>query len=324
VLVLLLFAALMLNLCLGSVALEPQEALMALTSGHSLTNTGSATTIVWDIRLPRLLCAMAVGAALALSGYLLQSLSRNYLADPYLTGVSSGAAVAVAAAIICQAPFGWIPFCALIGGLFVSLLVAFLASTGAGLSITRLLLAGIAISAVCSSLISLCLTNLASEGRIQGLYYWLSGSLNGKTWSELQTASWYIAAGAAAALLLSKPLRLLALGPVSAASLGLNVPRAQWSILITAVVLCGAAVSLSGIVGFVGLVAPYLSRRLFGSDERLHIICAALIGGTLVLFSDLCARMLIHGAELPLGTLLSLVGAPFFLWLVMRHKDELR
>jgi iron complex transport system permease protein len=123
-------------------------------------------------------------------------------------------------------------------------------------------------------------------------------------------------------MLLSKPLRLLALGSSSAASLGLNVPVAQWCVLIAAVVLCGSAVSLSGLVGFVGLMAPYIARNVFGADERLHLFASACIGALLVLLSDLAARTLMPGTELPLGTLLSLVGAPFFVWLIVRHREE--
>ncbi|HEY9791737.1 MAG TPA: iron ABC transporter permease [Candidatus Obscuribacterales bacterium] len=319
-LVLLVIVALMLNLCLGAVSATPQEALQVLFS-PSLAH-GNLTDIIWQIRLPRLLCAFAVGAALAVSGYLLQSLSRNYLADPYLTGISSGAALAVAGAIVFNASFAALPIVALIGGLLVSLLVAFMARTPAGLSMTRLLLAGIAVSAVCSSLITLCLTTLAGAGRVQALYYWLAGSINGKGWIELRTTSIYLIVGFAVAIIMSKPLRMLSLGAQSAASLGLNIARVQWTILLTGVVLCGAAVSLSGIVGFVGLVAPYVARTVFGRDERMHLCASVLGGGALVLFSDLASRTLISGMELPLGTLLSLIGAPFFLWLVVKHKDE--
>lgn len=319
-LVLAVLAALLLNLCLGAVYLTPEQAWQALFSPDKIGR--DLADIIWQVRLPRLLCAFAVGAALAVSGYLLQSLSRNYLADPYLTGVSSGAALAVAAAVIMSAPFSLMPMAALSGGLAVSVLVAVMARTPSGLSITRLLLAGIAVSAVCSSLITLCLTNLAGAGKVQGLYYWLAGSINGKSWGELTAAGGYIIVGIIVAFVLSKPLRVLSLGTQSAAALGVNIARAQWSILLTAVVLCGAAVSLSGIVGFVGLVGPYLARMTFGSDERLHLFTAILFGGIMVLLSDLIARTLVAGLELPLGTLLSLIGAPFFLWLVVRHKDE--
>jgi iron complex transport system permease protein len=319
VLLALLIVSLGLNLCLGEVRLSPTQVWNQLTSGGS---NDAIASMLWQIRLPRAVAAAMVGAALSLSGYLLQSLSRNYLADPYLTGVSSGAALAVAMAMATNAPFVALPVFALGGGLAASVVVAVMARTAAGLSVSRLLLGGIALSAVCSSIITLILTNLASAGKVQGLFYWLTGSVSGRGWSEVQPLAVYVAIGFAFAMLLSKPLRLLALGSSSAASLGLNVPIAQWSILIAAVVLCGAAVSLSGLVGFVGLIAPYIARSIFGSDERVHIFTSALVGAVLVLLSDLCARTIMPGTELPLGTLLSLVGAPFFLWLIVKHREE--
>jgi iron complex transport system permease protein len=291
-----------------------------LTRGAGGNN--AVASMLWEIRLPRAAAAAIVGAALSLSGYLLQSLSRNYLADPYLTGVSSGAALAVAIALATDAPFALLPFFALAGGLGASVIVAVMARTASGLSVTRLLLGGIALSAVCTSIMTLILTNLANAGKVQGLFYWLTGSVSGKGWSEVEPLALYVAVGFMCAMVLSKPLRLLALGSSSAASLGLNVPVAQWSILLAAVVLCGSAVSLSGLVGFVGLMAPYIARSLFGADERVHLLTSACIGAFLVLLSDLAARTLMPGTELPLGTLLSLVGAPFFLWLIVRHREE--
>lgn len=308
------------NAALGSINVPPQQLIAALFQ-PSTTDTG-IVDLIWQIRLPRMLSAAVVGAALGVSGYLLQTLSRNYLADPYLTGVSSGSGLAVAIGIILQAPFSAMPALALAGGLLASLIVAFIARTSTGISISRLLLSGIALSAVCGSLITLVLSNLAGAGRVQGLVLWLAGGVAGRGWPELTSASLYIALGLACALVMSKALRLLSLGSQTAASMGLNVGVAQWGILLTAVVLCGASVSLSGIVGFVGLIAPYIARSLFGRDERVHLITSAAIGAVLVLISDLAARSLVPGQELPLGTLLSLIGAPFFLWLVVKHKDE--
>jgi iron complex transport system permease protein len=328
----LLLAALLLNLCLGEINLSPEIALQVLFSsdhtgpatapGYDQLKLAAVGNMVWQIRLPRLLTAAAVGAALAVSGYLLQSLSRNYLADPYLTGVSSGAALAVAVIMLSGVSYALLPLAALLGGLVAAVVVAIMARGPGGLSITRLLLGGVAISAVCSSLITLVMTSFPAGARTLGLFYWLAGSVSGRTWADLQAPALYMTLAGIAALILSKPLRLLSLGSQQAASLGLNVPKMQWSILITAVVLCGASVSLSGVVGFVGLVAPYIGRGVTGTSERWHIIGSALLGATMVLISDLCARCLIPGQELPLGTLLSLVGAPFFLWLIVRHKDE--
>jgi iron complex transport system permease protein len=317
---LILLASLLLNVCLGDVGLNLNQAMDSLSLGPQSDNP--LAQVLWQVRLPRLLCALLTGTALSVSGYLLQALSRNSLADPYLTGVSSGAGLAVAISMVAGLSFNLLPIAALAGGLLASLLVAFMARTPAGLSVTRLLLAGVAVSAVCGSLITLIVTSSALSAGVQGLFFWLAGSVNGKSWAEFYPASIYVAVGVVAALLMSKPLRVLSLGTHSASALGLNVAVTQWLVLLIAVVLCGAAVSLSGIVGFVGLIAPYLSRRLFGSDERLHVITTACLGGILVLLSDLAARTAAGGQELPLGTLLSLVGAPFFLFLIVAQKEE--
>ena len=319
VLLTLLVASVALNLCLGEVHLTPAELWTQLTRSGATSAVG---TMLWEIRLPRAMAATLVGAALSVSGYMLQSLTRNYLADPYLTGVSSGAALAVALSLATGAPFLILPVFALAGGLGASLIVAVMSRTASGLSVSRLLLGGVALSAVCSSVITLVMTQLSSTGKVQGLFFWLTGSVSGKGWGEVQPVGYFVIIAMIAALVLSKQMRLLALGASSAASLGLDVPRAQWMILIVAVTLCGSAVSLSGLVGFVGLMAPYISRAVFGTDERTHLVTCALIGASLVLFSDLAARTLIPGTELPLGTLLSLIGAPFFLWLITRQQEE--
>lgn len=328
-LIVILLATLLLNLCMGEINLHPAAALAVLMepgdSAHPMVHaqvSQGVQQMLWQIRIPRLLTASIVGCALGTSGYLLQALSRNYLADPYLTGVSSGAALVVALIMLTGTSFALMPLAALGGGLVAALVVAVLARTASGLSISRLLLAGIAVSAICNSFITLIMTRFAEGAKVQGLFYWLAGSVSGRTWSELEPVGVYVLLAIIAALLLSKPLRVLSLGEQAAGSLGVNVPVIQWAILVTAVILCGAAVSLSGIVGFVGLVAPYIGRNMLGNDERLHILGSACLGAIMVALSDLCARCLIPGQELPLGTLLNLVGAPFFLWLVARHRSE--
>jgi iron complex transport system permease protein len=239
-----------------------------------------------------------------------------------LTGVSSGACLAVAAAIILGLDFSLVPAAALAGGFFASLIVALLAKSPSGVSIHRLLLSGVALSAVCSGLTTLLICLAGGSIKAQGIYYWIAGSVSGKGWSELIPAGLYSAAGLLLALIMSKPLRLLSVGQLSAASLGLNVPRAQAFVLLAAVLLCGAAVSLSGLVGFVGMIAPYLARRLFGRDERVLIFCSAITGAILVMLSDVAARTLGGGQELPLSTLLSLIGGPFFLFLIFHHEGK--
>lgn len=313
--------AVLVNLCVGDVCVSPEQAIHELLGSNLHATT--LHEILWQIRLPRICVAMIVGAALAVSGYVLQALSRNTLADPYLTGVSSGAGLAVAVAMICNISFSAIPAAAFVGGLTASLLVASMARGPAGLSVGRLLLSGVGLSAVCSAFITMILIHASSVAQGQGLFFWLAGGIAGRTWSELLPACAYTAAGSIIALAMSKQIRLLSLGTQSAQALGLDVARTQWILLAAAVLMCGAAVSISGLVGFVGLIAPHLARRLYGHDERLHIVCSAMLGMTLVLVSDLAARTLGQGQELPLGTLLSLIGGPFFLWLIgSKHGRE--
>lgn len=296
---------------------------MSVFRPHELpADKAQLAEVIWNIRLPRLLIAAVVGAALSASGYVLQSLSRNQLADPYLTGVSSGAGLAVALAMIAGLDFSLIPVVSFLGGLGSSLVVAASARGPAGLSITRLLLAGVAVSAVCSGLITLLIYLNASLAQTQGLIFWLAGGISGRTWMELGPLSCYTLLGLVAAALMSKQMRLLSLGTESAQAMGLDVTKTQWSLLGAAVLLCGSAVSVSGMVGFVGLICPNVARSLFGRDERIHLFASAVSGMVLVLLADLAARSLASGQELPLGTLLAMLGGPFFLFLVSHHKEE--
>lgn len=317
-----LLAGLLMSVCIGDVFIAPKEALQMLLGGTSNLTAPGIADILTQIRLPRTLIATAIGAALAVSGYILQALSRNPLADPYLTGVSSGAGLAVATAIIIGLDFSLTPASAFLGGLAAALLVAQMARRAGGLSVTRLILGGVAISAVCGSLITLIITQSGGAPQAQGIIFWLAGGIAGRGWSDLTTLSIYTVGGIIATLLLSKQIRVLTLGDETAQALGVDVSRLQWILLACAVLMCGAAVAASGLVAFVGLIAPNLARMLFIRDERMEIIASALIGSVLVTISDLAARTLGQGQELPLGTLLSLVGGPFFLYLISTTKGE--
>ncbi|MBA3860208.1 MAG: hypothetical protein C0507_25155 [Cyanobacteria bacterium PR.3.49] len=318
-----LLAGFLTSVCIGDVFIEPIKALTLLTGGstNSATAPGIAD-ILTQIRLPRTLIATTVGAALAVSGYILQALSRNPLADPYLTGVSSGAGLAVAIAIIIGVDFNLMPVSAFAGGLLAALLVAQMARRAGGLSVTRLILAGVAISAVCGSLITLLITQSGSASQSQGIIFWLAGGIAGRGWNDLTTLLIYTVGGIIATLFLSKQIRVLSLGDETAQALGVDVSRLQWLLLAAAVLMCGAAVAASGLVAFVGLIAPNLARLLFVRDERVEIVASALIGAVLVMLSDMAARTLGQGQELPLGTLLSLAGGPFFLYLISTSKGQ--
>lgn len=321
-------AILLLNLCSGEVQLSVSEVLTALSQWWqssvqhaSIPESSAAYQILIDVRLPRVLSAALVGGALGSSGYLLQALSGNGLADPYLTGVSSGAGLAVAVSVMLGVDFSLIPLISLIGGMAASLLVMLLAKSSEGISVSRLLLAGVAISSFCGAVITLLICAGNGSLKAQGIYYWLAGTVSGRTWGELGASSVYVLLGLALAFLMSKPLRVLSLGESQALSLGLSVGKAQTAILLSAILLCSAAVSLSGIVGFAGLVAPYFARRFFQRDERELIVSSSIFGALLVMLSDFAARMIAPGQEPPLGTLLCLVGGPFFLYLLLRRED---
>jgi iron complex transport system permease protein len=307
-----------LSLCVGEVNISPTQALSILSQHDS---SSSLETIVRQLRLPRLLIAALVGASLSVSGFVMQTISRNALAEPFLTGVSSGAALAVALALILRIDFAFVPLFAFAGGLLVSIVVARLAQTAEGLSVSRLLLGGVGIGAITGGAMTLLLTMNPVFSQTQGIIFWLAGGIAGRGWSEFWPASIATIIGIVGSIVLSKPLRLLSLGSSSAQSLGLNVPVMQWALLATSVLLCAGAVSVSGLVGFVGLIGPHITRNLIAANERWQILTAALVGASLVLASDLAARLLISGQELPLGTLLSLLGGPFFLWLLYQHKD---
>ncbi|MBS1990516.1 MAG: iron ABC transporter permease [Cyanobacteria bacterium SZAS LIN-3] len=317
------------NLSLGDVVLAPICALATLFKENSALASPEYAEMLWQIRLPRLIAAFLVGAALAVSGYLLQALSRNDLADPYLTGVSSGAALGAAGAILMHADLSLIPIFAFVGGLGASFLVAQLARLKTesgyygGISVPRLLLAGIALSAIVTAVIQLAMNAFGTQLMAQGLNLWVLGGLSGRTWPEITPASIYIAIGLGLALLAAKPLRLLSLGEEAAASLGLNVPLSQLFILAAAVLLSSCAVALSGLIGFVGLVAPHLTRRLFPRGERIQIISCALVGAIITLVADLFARVLMPSQELPLGALMAVAGGPFFIALLSRSIDRL-
>ncbi len=317
-----LLAGLITSVCVGDVFVAPKEALQLIAGGTTNLAAPGIADILTQIRLPRTLIATAVGAALAVSGYILQALSRNPLADPYLTGVSSGAGLAVATAIIIGMDFSLMPAAAFLGGLAAALLVAQMARRAGGLSVTRLILGGVAISAVCGSLITLIITQSGGAPQAHGIIFWLAGGIAGRGWSDLLTLSIYTIGGIIATLLLSKQIRVLALGDETAQALGVDVSRLQWILLACAVLMCGAAVAASGLVAFVGLIAPNLARMLFVRDERVQITASALTGAILVTLSDLAARTLGQGQELPLGTLLSLLGGPFFLYLISTSKSE--
>jgi iron complex transport system permease protein len=302
-------------LAVGGAAIAPADLLTALAHPRAHTD---AATIVWSLRLPRIAIAATVGAALALAGTLMQALLRNPLIDPYITGVSSGAGAAIAIAVTLGVGIATVPAIGFVAGLATAILVAVLARRGSGLDAERLILAGVSISALMSALIALALTRLAHGNASESIIAWLAGSLSGRGWTDLLAAAPYACVGTVLGIATIPALNVVRIGERRAATLGVNIVRLQWIVLAAAALLTAAAVALSGLVGFVGLIVPHLARRIAGPDLRTGVPAAMLLGATLVIVSDAASRALFAPLEIPLGVLLAFIGVPSFLYLYLR------
>jgi len=282
--------------------------------------------ILTQIRLPRVLGAALVGGALATAGALFQGLLRNPLADPLLLGTSSGAALGATVGFVTPELFvgEWLGFSfvallAFCGALLAVVLVYALATRRSGTPVVTLLLAGVAVGAVLTALQTLVITFNDRLGlRVLGLYYWLSGAINVQSWSQLAVLAPLIVLAVGASILLAPVLDAFALGEDMAAHLGVSVERMKLAVVALAALLVACAVSISGLVGFVGLVAPHLCRLTLGPRHRLLLPASALAGALFVVVADLLARTLAAPTELPLGVVTALAGAPFFLALLRR------
>lgn len=305
--------ALLAALAMGSVDLGTERWALAVTG----RGDADAHEIVWGLRAPRALAGFATGALLALAGALLQVLLRNPLADPYVLGVSGGAAVGGLGAMLLGLAAAWISVAALAGAVIVTAaLVVFAASAGSW-DTSRVLLAGVGFSAASGACVSLILT-LAPAQQVHGMLFWLMGDLGAVADSRLAWLA--LAVALAAAWILADDIDLLALGPVKAATLGVAVERVQWIAFACAIVASAAAVLIAGAVGFVGLAVPHL-LRLAGIHRHDRLLpLAALAGGTLVVIADTLARTVARPIELPVGAITALVGVPVLIYLLVRTR----
>jgi iron complex transport system permease protein len=306
-------ALLAVSLASGSLPLTASEVVTALTSDAP----SFARDVVLELRLPRALAAFAVGGLLALAGAMLQVLLRNPLADPYVLGVSGGASVAALVAIMLGLPAAGVDGLAALGALGACLLVFALAQGPGGWTPARLLLTGIVVAAGAGSIVSLLLA-LGDDARLRGMVFWLLGDLSGtRRWPWLLGL---LAVATVAGIVLGRHLNVLARGAAQAASVGMDVRRLQVVLFVASSVLTGCAVSAAGSIGFVGLVTPHIARLALGSDNRVVLPAAALLGGALLMAADLAARVLIAPRQLPVGALTALVGVPLFLLLMYRQR----
>lgn len=281
---------------------------------------------IWlNIRLPRVLLAVLVGSALATAGVIMQGLFRNPMADPGLLGVSSGSALMVGVAIVLPFSFPVVlalyeqMIFAVAGSMAVCVVIFLISRRHAHGGMMQLLLAGIAINALCGAAIGM-LSYIGDEQQLRQLTLWMMGNLGQAQWPTLLVAGSFILPAVVATLFLAGTLNLLQLGDEEAHYLGINVSRKRQQLLLLSSLLVGAAVSVSGVIGFIGLVVPHLIRMTTGADHRWLIPCSTLAGACLLLVADTLARTLVQPAEMPVGLLTSLIGGPYFLWLILRGR----
>lgn len=288
--------------------------------------------ILLDIRLPRAVMGLLVGAALAVSGAVMQGLFRNPLADPGLVGISSGASLgAVVTIVLGNALLGplfstlgpyALPLAAFLGALGATLLLYRLATQNQQTSIATMLLAGIALAALANAVTGV-LIFIADDKQLRDLTFWGLGSLAGASWTKIAAAGPVIVAGLAAAPFLARGLNALTLGEAAAFHMGVHVQRLKSVAILSVAGAVGASVAISGGIGFVGIVVPHLLRLVIGPDNRYLLPASALLGGTLLIFADMVARTIVPPAELPIGIITAFAGAPFFLWVLMRGRARL-
>ena len=288
--------------------------------------------IVYDIRLPRVVMGVLIGAALAVSGAVLQGLFRNPLADPGLVGVSAGSSLGAVAVIVLGATvlgpltalFGnfALPLAAFVGGLATTLALYRISTRQGRTSVATMLLAGIALAALAMAFTGM-LIFMADDRQLRDLTFWSLGSLAGATWQKIGVIAPIIVVALAATPFLARGLNALALGEATASHLGIPVQRLKYVAIVAVSAAVGASVAVSGGIGFVGIVVPHLLRLLIGPDNRYLLPSSALLGASMLLLADAVSRTIVAPAELPIGIVTAAAGAPFFLWILLRKRGIL-
>ncbi|MDO5725136.1 MAG: iron ABC transporter permease [Tissierellia bacterium] len=273
--------------------------------------------ILWNVRLPRAIMAIIIGANLAVAGALLQSVMQNPLADPGIIGVSSGASLAAVTILILFPGYAnFVPLAAFFGGLAATGMVYILAWKG-GIKPVRLVLSGVAINALLGGLNSLI--SVLNSDKIQSVVLWINGSLAGRHWNDLLLLLKYSVVGLVLSLFCIRSANIMLLGDEKATNLGLNVHKARLLLSVLGAYLAGISTALVGVIGFVGLVIPHISRLIVGSDYRVLLPFSMINGGMFLLVADTFARTVANPVELPVGTLMAVIGAPFFLYLLRKE-----
>lgn len=327
---LMLLAAVILAVGTGAVAISPAQVVSIFLAPLGVSPLqgyeDQQAAVLWAIRLPRVVLGILVGAGLAIAGAAMQGLFRNPLADPGLLGISSGASLAAAMSVVLGFhAFGMysLPAAAFVGSLLSTAIIYLLSQDRGRVNVTTMLLAGIAINALCGAGTGL-MTYLATDEQLRTMTFWNLGSLGGATWPTVLSALPLIALGVLVLPLAARALNALMLGESGAAHLGIPVQAVKWLIVSLVALSVGAGVAVAGTIGFVGLVVPHLLRLVTGPNHRTLLPASALLGATLLVLADLISRTVAVPAEVPIGIVTALLGAPFFLYLLRQGRREIR
>lgn len=327
----LLVAVMVLATAAGSVKIPLGTVFQVLISKLPLVDitptwTNAISTIVLEIRLPRVILAGLVGAALATAGATYQGLFRNPLADPYLIGVAQGASLGAVIGFLL--PISWhgfglgiVPLLAFTGALISTAIVYLLARVGRTLPVTTLILAGVALGALWGSIVSYLI--ISSGEKMHGIIFWLMGSFSLSQWSEVGVVLPYVAVGTAVILLYARLLNVMQLDEEQAQQLGVSVERLKLVLLAAATLITAASVSFVGTIGFVGIIIPHAVRLVWGADHRFLLPLSVLTGAVFLIMADLIARTVLAPTEIPIGVITAVCGAPFFLYLLRRRKKAI-
>lgn len=327
-----LLALMVYAVTLGSVYIEPELILRSILEWikygmDGVTCDDSIRFIIFEVRLPRIILAVLTGSLLSMAGAVYQAIFQNPMADPYVIGISSGAAFGATIAIIFLPPImllgnSIVSLAAFLSAILTSILVYFISKTKRGVDTFSLLLTGVVISTVLSSFISLMM--LAHQDEAMKIMTWTMGSFNAKSWNHVFTILIPTVIGIFFTIYHGKDLNVLVMGEEEAMTMGLDTKRLKRNMLLICALLTSIAVSVSGIIGFVGLIVPHFIRLIFGSEHKFLLKASLIFGAIFMLLSDTIARSLISGFEVPVGIITSLIGGPLFLMLLVRYRRSLR
>lgn len=305
------------SLMIGQVSFTVTEVFQSIFSSEDTL----ARRIVWEIRVPRILIALLVGACLAIAGTILQGVMQNPLADPGVIGITSGAGImAVLVMVVFPGYILYLPIAAFAGAFTAAMIVYVLSVKKGGTSPTRIVLVGVAVNAICGAGTNMLM--ILYSDRVQSVLPWLSGGLTGVGWAQFESIIYYALAALVLALLSIRHIRVLRLGDEMASLLGHNVERSRLLLIALSTLLAGLAVSVAGLVGFIGLVVPHILRIVIGGDYKYLIPTSAFGGALLIVVADTVARSLFNPTEIPVGILLAFIGGPYFLYLIHRRGNS--